>query len=175
VHVVAASLPKRQHRPARKFVIAVLSISELVFEPRWEGQTNRHSHSLLGSHLFPVSGKRFPVPFVGNFTRETLVFQWVLHAGGGRILQKFPVFSRLSGNLAGRDSFAIFGSLPKRSERSARSAEFRHQLKVFFSELRPESASQRKNATSFPVYLYSAFSGVTLGEAADGATIRLAP
>jgi hypothetical protein len=35
---------------------------------------------------------------------------------------------------------------------------------VFLSDLRPEITSKRKNAASFPVYLYWAFSGVTLGK-----------
>src|SRR6478736_6215993 len=54
-------------------------------------------------------------------------------------------------------------SLPTPGKASRRSPELRHQLVVFLSDLRPESASERKNAASFPVYLYWAFSGVTPG------------
>ena len=56
------------------------------------------------------------------------------------------------------------GSLPTLTKVSRRSPELRHQLAVFLSDLTPESASQRKNAASLPVYPFWAFSGVTLAE-----------
>jgi hypothetical protein len=40
----------------------------------------------------------------------------------------------------------------------------RHQLAGLLFDLTPESAFQRKNAASLPVYLFWAFSGVTLAE-----------
>ena len=59
------------------------------------------------------------------------------------------------------------GSLPTLAKASRRSPELRHQLVVFLSDLRPESASEQKNAATFPVYLYWAFCGVTLDDPAD--------
>ena len=55
-------------------------------------------------------------------------------------------------------------SVPTTVKSSRRSPELRHQLVVVLLDLRPESASEGKNAASFRVYLYWAFSGVTLGK-----------
>ena len=54
------------------------------------------------------------------------------------------------------------GSLPTLNKKYRRSPELRHQLAVVLSDLTLESASQGKNAAHFPVYLFWAFSGVTL-------------
>ena len=103
---------------------------------------------------------------------------------GGAFQRKFPVFSRRSGNLARRlvrhslpaqpPSRGFFGSLPTLAEASRRNPELRHQLVVFLSDLKPESASEQKNAASFPVYLYWAFSGFTLAVQAIDSRLQTA-
>jgi hypothetical protein len=50
----------------------------------------------------------------------------------------------------------------------------RHQVAVILSELTVERASQRKNAAVLLVYLFWAFSGVTLARKRMVATISLA-
>jgi hypothetical protein len=50
----------------------------------------------------------------------------------------------------------------------------RHQLAALLFDLTPESAFQRKDAAFLPVYLFWAFSGVTLAEVQMVATIGLA-
>ena len=67
------------------------------------------------------------------------------------------------------------GSLPTLARASARSAELRHQLAVFLSDLTPESASHLKNAAFLLVYLYRPFSGVTLARKQMVPAIGLAP
>jgi hypothetical protein len=54
------------------------------------------------------------------------------------------------------------GSLPTFATHSRRSPELRHQVVVVLSDLTVERASQRENAAFLLVYLYWAFSGVTL-------------
>ena len=71
-------------------------------------------------------------------------------------------------------SRGLSGSLATLAKSSKRSPELRDQLAVLHSDVTTERALQRKKAASLPVYLYWAFSGVTLAEVQMVATIRLA-
>ena len=89
---------------------------------------------------------------------------WPNHPAIPQICRERRVGFRLPAQPASR---GFSGSLPTFTKASGRSPELRHQLAVFLSDLTLESASQRKNAASLPVYLFWAFSGVTLAFPAD--------
>jgi hypothetical protein len=82
------------------------------------------------------------------------------HNGSLRVV----VITKITSAFLTKRVFAEVGSLLTLPRVWARSPELRHQLVVFLSDLMPESASERKNAASFLVYLYWAFLGVTLAK-----------
>ena len=133
--------------------------------------------SLILECQFPDTSKKYPVLPRREFGRKRLTYISENEAParfGGRIRENSLYFPRYQGIRLQRrvrrslsaqpPSRGFSDSLPRRSECSARSPELRHQLVVFRSDLRLESAPERKNAASFPVYLYWPFSGVTLGK-----------
>ena len=80
--------------------------------------------------------------------------------------------------IAGRDGLASdchhshlvrgFRALSRLHQTVGKKPGSRHQLAVLLSDVTTERAFQRRKAAFFPVYLYWAFSGVTLAAEADG-------
>jgi hypothetical protein len=90
------------------------------------------------------------------------------------VKRKFSLCVEVRFRPAQPTSRGLSGSLATLAKSSKRSPELRDQLAVLHSDVTTERAFQRKKAASLPVYLYWAFSGVTLAEVPMVDTIGLA-
>jgi hypothetical protein len=141
------------------------------------GARRRHEFAVSAA-AFPVCNEDFPVRIAGNSSKQVSCFNGFVRRGGGfapQIPCIFPDIREVQSARLVRHSLpaqppsrSFFGSLPTFTEPCRRSLELRDQFAGLHWDVPTERAFQWKKAASLPVYLYWAFSGVTLRRRTDG-------